>query len=136
MMRKFLGIVTAIVALSLAACSTQPAVGSASGTAQVAAANPDQKCALDVKRVCQELRNKPVIDSRTGLTEDATEVEQNSSRTAMKFTTLAVPNGSVIQVQCEMNTEHHTVVYAHQMPGPPLTPTDIAFVQNAGYCVH
>lgn len=133
MMIRFGWIVTAVTALTLSACSSQP-VGSASGAnAQVAS---NQTCELDVKRVCQELRNKPVINSMTGLTEDATEVEQNSARTAMEFTTLAVPNGSVIQVQCEMNSQHHTVIYAHQMPGPPLTPTDIAFVQNAGYCVH
>ncbi|HXN86210.1 MAG TPA: hypothetical protein VN867_09065 [Candidatus Binataceae bacterium] len=134
MMPKFVCIVTIVMALSFSACSTQPAVSSSSGAnAQVAS---KQNCELDVKKVCQELRNKPVIDSATGLTEDTTEVEQNGPRTVSEFTTVAVPNGSVIQVQCEMNTTHHSVVYAHQMPGPPLTPTDIAFVQNAGYCVH
>src|ERR1022692_4040925 len=98
-MLRLLTIVTATAALSLSACSSQPSVGSASGTAQVASANSQEKCEVDARRVCQELRNKPVINSATGLSEDATEREQNFQRTASEFEELQIPNGSLLEVQ-------------------------------------
>jgi hypothetical protein len=49
---------------------------------------------------------------------------------------LQIPNGSMLEVQCEINTTHDSVVYAHLEPGAPLTASDEAFIQNAGYCVH
>ena len=125
----------AVMLTTFAACSQQVAAPSTSGT-QVASSDPSTACTLDVNRVCQELRNKPVIDPMTGQVQDRTEREQNGSRTDSRFTSYQVPNGSLIQVQCEINNEHGTVVYAHLMPGPPLTPTDIAFIQKNGYCVH
>ena len=41
-----------------------------------------------VKRIRQSLRNSPVLNPMTGLTYDATEVEQNSARTANEFTSI------------------------------------------------
>ncbi len=82
-----------------------------------------QKCEVDAKRVCQEMRNR--TGSRCGNRADAgsaTEREQNSSRTDSRFVSYPIPNGSVVEVQCDINTEHNTVVYAHLMPGPALTP--------------
>lgn len=116
----------------IAGCSPQQSASQASGGAQVASTG--EKCEVDVKRICEELRNQPVIDSQTGQTQDTTEREQNSARTDSRFMSIQVPNGSMIEVQCEINAQHNSVVYAHMMPGPPLTPTDIAFVRNAGYC--
>jgi len=127
----------AIVAIMLTgcmACSSQQSGNSASSGTQVVSASSGHSCRPDVKRVCEDMRNKPVVDSNTGLTYDATELEQNSTRTAQEFTTFQIPNGSLIQVECEINTLHHSVVYAHMMPGPPLTATDIAYIRQAGYC--
>ena len=124
----------AILLATCAACSSQPASSPPSGGAQVASAGPG-KCDLDVKKVCEEMRNRPVVDAGTGQTQDATEREQNSVRTDSRVVALQVPNGSMIEVECEINTHHNSVVYAHRQPGPALTPTDIAFIKNAGYCV-
>ena len=117
-------------------CSPQQSASQSSGATQVASASAGGKCQVDVKRVCEELRNKPVTDSQTGLSYDSTEVEQNNTRTAEEFTSLQVPNGSMIQVECEINPRHHSVVYAHLMPSPPLTATDVAYLQQIGYCAH
>jgi hypothetical protein len=136
MMIRLVWIVTIVTALSLSACSSQPAVGSASGTAQGASANSGQKCEVDAKKVCQEMKDAPVVDSQTGQTQDATAREHSQLRTARESVSYQIPNGSMIEVACEINTEHSSVVYAHLLPGAPLTPTDVAFLQNSGYCVH
>jgi hypothetical protein len=119
----------------ISGCASQPGANQSAAGAQVVSA-AGQSCELDVKRVCQELKDRPVIDSATGQTQDRTEREQNASRTDSRFVSYPIPNGSVVEVQCDINTEHNSVVYAHLMPGPPLTPTDLAFIQKNGYCVH
>jgi len=120
----------------LSACASQPTGISSSSSAPVASASSGQKCEIDAKKVCQEIRNAPSVDAATGLTMDSTELEQNQPRTTSQFVSYQIPNGSMIEVSCEMNAAHHSVVYAHLMPGPPLTPTDISVLENAGYCVH
>jgi hypothetical protein len=125
---------TVIAGCSPQQSASQPSSQAPPGGGQVASAG--SKCEVDVKRVCQQMRNKPVINSQTGLTYDSTEVEQNSSRTALEFTSIQVPNGSLIQIQCDINTAHRSVVYAHLMPSPPLTPTDVAYLESTGYCAH
>lgn len=127
----------AVMMVLFSACASQPGNGSTStGGTQVASASSTGKCELDVKRVCQEMRNAPSVDSQTGLTMDSTGIEQNQPRTTRQFVSYQIPNGSMVEVSCEMNAAHHTVVYAHLMPGPPLTPTDVAFLENSGYCAH
>lgn len=130
MIHKF-GVITLglICFAMISACASQPGGAPSSSGA-------GQSCELDVKRVCQEIRNRPGVDAMTGQTQDQTEREQNAPRTDSRFVSYQIPNGSVVEVQCEINTQHNTVVYAHLMPGPPLTPTDLAFIQQNGYCVH
>jgi hypothetical protein len=82
------------------------------------------------------MKDAPVIDSATGQSHDATEREHSQLRTARESVSYQIPNGSMIEIACEINTEHSSVVYAHLLPGAPLTPTDVAFLQNSGYCVH
>jgi hypothetical protein len=123
----------------IAGCSPQQSTSQASNQAPSGGGpvvSAGSNCEVDVKRVCQELRNKPVVDSETGLTYDTTEVEQNAPRTVEEFTSLQIPNGALVQVECEMNTLHHSVVYAHLMPSPPLTATDVAYLESSGYCAH
>jgi hypothetical protein len=137
MIARLSAIAAGAMLLLLSACSSLQTGKTSVGGSQVASAPSDQKCEVDVKRVCQELRKRPVVDSQTGLTYDRTEVEQNSQRTMTEFLPYQVPNGSMLEVQCEINSEHSTVVYAHLMPGgPPLTATDVAYLENAGYCAH
>ena len=127
----------AMILLAMAsACSSQTAGNPPTAGAQGASADAGQSCALDVKRVCQEMRNRPVIDSATGQEQDRTEREQNGARTDIRFVSYQIPNGSLVEVQCDINNEHNTVVYAHLMPGLPLTATDIAFIRQNGYCAH
>ena len=114
----------AVLLAMFSGCASQPAGSSSSGGGQVASASSGPKCEVDAKRICQEIRNKPVTSAETGLQEDATSREQNSNRTASEFVSFQVPNGSIVEISCEINAAHSSVVYAHLMPGPPLTPTD------------
>lgn len=136
MINKWSVLAAGIVVLTMSAgCASQQSSSqaSSSGSGQVASAD---KCEVDAKRVCQEMKDRPVVDSETGQLQDSTEREQNASATDTRITSLQIPNGSMLEVQCEINTRHNSVVYAHLMPSPPLTPTDIAFIRNAGYCAH
>jgi hypothetical protein len=123
----------AVIIITLAGCGSQ---GGSSVSSQVAAADSADKCEVDAKRVCQELRNAPVVGSASGRTLDQTEREQNSARTASEFFSYQIPGGALVYVECEINTEHSTVVYAHVMPGAPLTATDIAYIREHGYRAH
>jgi hypothetical protein len=137
MVVKWSAIGAAVVLLtSFSACSSQPAGSPSSGGAQAGSASSGQKCEVDVKRVCQEMRKAPVDDSGTGLSLDATEVEQNSARTSNEIINFQIPNGSLLEVSCEINAAHRTVVYAHFLRGAALTATDVSTLENSGYCVH
>jgi hypothetical protein len=121
-----------IMLAAVSACSSQPVdIASVAG----AQGNTD-KCDVDVKRVCQEMRNRPVRSTLDGTTEDQAGREQNFQHTATLFVQYQIPNGSNVGVECEINTQHNSVVYAHLMPGSALTPTDIAFIKEHGYCAH
>jgi hypothetical protein len=137
MIVKLSAIAASVSLLTLfSACGSQQASSPSSSGAQTASASSGQKCEVDAKRVCQEMRKAPVVDAGTGLTEDATEVEQNSARTTSESINFQIPNGSLLEVSCEINAAHRTVVYAHLMRGPALTATDVAYLQNSGYCAH
>jgi hypothetical protein len=136
MIFKMPAIVAGVTMLLFSACSSQQTATSSSSGTQVASASTGQKCDVDVKRVCQEMKDRPVIDPQTGQTQDSTEREQNATATDTRITSLQIPNGSMVEVQCEINTRHRSVVYAHLMPSPPLTLIDVAYLQNAGYCAH
>lgn len=120
-----------VIIITLAGCASQG--GSSS---QVASTDSAAKCQIDVKRVCQEARNLPVTDTMTGTTQDRAGMQQNFARTATLVVNKTIPNGSIISIECEVNTEHNSVVYAHLMPGPPLTPTDVSYLETSGYCAH
>jgi hypothetical protein len=128
------GILAGAVILSmLAGCASQRGTAASS---QVTSADSADKCEVDARRVCQELRNAPVVGSGSGRTLDQIEREQNSARTASEFFSYQIPGGALVSVECEINTEHSTVVYAHLMPGAPLTATDISYIREHGYCAH
>jgi hypothetical protein len=115
-------------------CSQQQSAGQSSGGTQVASTGTGDKCELDAKRICQEMRNQQV--SVAGQEEGSRETESDQPRTMSETITYQIPNGSLLEIECQINTTHRSVVYAHALQGAALTPTDIAFIKQAGYCVH
>lgn len=118
----------------LSACSSQssgPAAAASTGSAQ-----SSQKCEIDAKRICQEARKADIVNMQTGVTEDATRQEQNAGvRTEQMNLSYQIPHGAMVEVECEINIAHHSVVYAHALRGAPLTDADITTLQASGYCV-
>ena len=47
-----------------------------------------------------------------------------------------IPNGSVVQVQCGINTAENRVVSAQVLPGAVLTDLDVETMLSSGYCIH
>ena len=116
-------IVTAALIFALAGCSTQANDKISSGG-----------CTIDAKKICQEIANKPVVDSMTGLELDPRERAETQPRTDREHTTFQIPNGPLMSVDCQINTEHNSVVYAHVNKGPQLSDNDWQYIKSAGYC--
>ena len=116
-------IVTAALIFALAGCSTQANDKISSGG-----------CTIDAKRICQEIANKPVIDPSTGLELDPRERAETQPRTSTEHMMWTIPNGPSMSVDCQINTEHNSVVYAHVNKGPQLSDNDWQYIKSAGYC--
>ncbi|HEY6395183.1 MAG TPA: hypothetical protein VIX12_07165, partial [Candidatus Binataceae bacterium] len=89
---------------------------------------------VDAARICEQAKDKPVISSETGKTEDARMREQNSFRTAAETVHFQTPGGTTIEVECRINAEHSSVVYAIWLPGAKLTDPDIVYLRGKGLC--
>jgi hypothetical protein len=108
-----------ILSLSLVCCSTQrPA--QTSSTDKTA-----PSCEIDAVKICQDIRKKPVLDS-DGLTRDPRNRELSGPPTTSETWHYPIPNGATVEIECEINVQHSTVVYAHVLKGPRLTEHDTA----------
>lgn len=131
----WVGIILAIAGVSLlTSCSAQNS-SSGSQTASAQSAAGGAGCEIDAKKVCQQIADQPVVDAATGLTLDPREREQSGFRTISEHMTFSIPNGSVVEVDCQINAAHGSVVYAHTLPGPALTETDVQFLRSNSLCV-
>jgi len=108
--------------------------GCASNQAPAASTGTSGGCEIDAMKVCQAVREQPVVENSTGLTADARRREQNAPATAWETLWYPVPNGHTLQVQCLINTEHSTVVHASFLKGPTLNDADFAFLREHGLC--
>jgi starvation-inducible outer membrane lipoprotein len=135
---RIIGVLAVSVALRfLSACSSQPTGSTQTSAASSASGKSSPECEIDAKRICQESRKGDVVNSSTGITEDATRREQNAGvRTETTTLSFPLPSGSLAEIECETNIAHHSVVYAHVLRGPKLTDADLTMLQSSGYCVH
>ncbi|MGH7812375.1 MAG: hypothetical protein ACREQI_00025 [Candidatus Binataceae bacterium] len=116
--------------LAIAGC----AANGVRGATVVAAGN--DTCEVDVNRICAQVKGRPIRMASTGLMADARMVEQNSIRTAPIQTSLALPSGAILQVECEISYPKENVVYAHLLKGPNFTIRDIGQLRDRGLCVN
>ena len=120
----------------LSACSSQTAGNTQTTAAPAASAQSSQGCEIDAKRICQESRKSEVVNSQTGITEDADRREQDAAaRTETTTLSFPLPSGALAEVECQTNAAHHSVVYAHVLRGPKLTDADVTTLQSSGYCI-
>ncbi len=119
----------AILAASISACSTHanPPAPCSSAAATT--------CDIDAKKICEankDLDSSPI----NGLADTQSQREQNLRPTWTWMQSLNIPGGSQIAISCEMNVQHHRVVYASAAGGPALTPHDVDYLQNQGFCLN
>lgn len=131
-------VITALVLAAgvclFAACSSQSSSGSNSNTKTASAASGGG-CNVDANAICESIRTQPIIDAQTGQTLGQRELSERSARTTRETENVQIPNGSLLEVRCEMNAQHNTVTYAHLLPGAPLSATDIAWLKARRLCV-
>lgn len=125
MERRFrLILLAAVLAATVTACSSQKSVATASSGAT---------CDIDAKKMCEadtSLENM----IKTGEFDDAQQFAANTPRTASYRWIFSMPNGTLLEIQCDINTEHHRIVYAHLLSGPKLSVEDIDYLHNQGLC--
>jgi|SRR5271156_5684725 hypothetical protein len=89
-----------------------------------------------VEDACGQLASgaAPVEMNSTGLTADDRMQEQNSARTETVSGWIKMPNGEVAaEGECEINTEHRKVIYAHITRGP-TTQEEADYLRGLGAC--
>ena len=47
---------------------------------------------------------------------------------------MQTPGGTVVEVNCGINSEHSTVVTAQALKGQPLTDADVMYLRSQGLC--
>lgn len=118
-----------VLSLLAAACASQHG-----GSASIATTNANG-CEIDAKKICEA--NKDLrLAAVTGSEDDPSQREQNSSRTPTWVNHFETPDKTTIEVSCEINIEHHKVIYAHALPGPTLTANDVDYLHNQGLCLN
>lgn len=133
-MKTIAALCLAVSVCLLTSCSSQSPSSSSHSAAQSASAASVGGCNVDANAICESIRNQPIVDAQTGLSLDHRALAERSARTTKTFENLQIPNGSLLQVGCEMNAQHNTVTYAHLLPGAPLSTTDVAWLKAHNLC--
>ena len=120
-------VTTSIVAASLilpscSTTSTPPGEGAATSG-----------CAIDARKVCEADKELRRVQT-TGEADTQSQQEQNLPPTQTWIPHFTTPDGTLIEIDCEINIRHHSVIYAHLMPGPKLTDGDLDYLRNQGLC--
>lgn len=129
---RWLGVILAIAGVSLlTSCSAQS--GSAPQTA--AGSTATAGCEIDARKVCQQLKENLVVDdASTGQLLGIRELQERGQRTVNVFRPYQIPGGSAFEVNCQINTEHDSVIYAHTTRRPALSDSDIQFLRSHDLC--
>lgn len=128
-----IGIMVFVGGLSfLSACSAQSGGGSQQSAA--GSAGPTA-CQIDAKKVCQQFKDASSVDaSDTGLQLDGHALEDSGLRTLNIHYAYPIPNSQVLEVDCQINAAHKSVIYARLLKGPALTESDIQYLRSNGLC--
>lgn len=120
----------------------EPAAPTETAAVPVAPVPSSEKCEIDAKRICQKARKRDGVKKQAGIPETANKQKRKPRartepvRTEQIDISHQIPNGSVVQVQCGINSVQNSVVYAHVLPGAVLTDLDVETLKSSGYCVH
>jgi hypothetical protein len=91
-------------------------------------------CQFDAKEVCEHALAHPVNFSSGITTSNQSYFQQNAPATAWEQVPIKAPGGSEVDVQCQVNTQNRTVVYAYAAPSGTVSDSDREWLKNVGWC--
>jgi hypothetical protein len=91
-------------------------------------------CQFDAKEVCEHALAHPVNFSSGITTSNQSYFQQNAPATAWEQVPIKAPGGSEVDVQCQVNTQNRTVVYAYAAPSGTVSDSDREWLENVGWC--
>jgi len=112
----------------LSACSTSG--GSQTNTAALS----DIGCQFESKKVCEQALAKPVNYSSGITTGNQSYFQQNAPATVWQQVPIKAPGGSEVDVQCQVDTQNKTVVYAYAAPSGTVSESDRNWFKQSGWC--
>ena len=115
--------------IALGACSTQSPQSQAAANAKIG-------CNFDSNKVCQRALTQPVSTSGPGglTTSNQTYLAQNSPITSWVMVPIKAPDGSEVDVQCEISYQQMKVIYAYAVPSGTVSDKDRDWLRQVGYC--
>ena len=91
-------------------------------------------CQFDAKKVCEQAFAHPVNFSSGITTSNQSYFQQNTPGTVWGQVPLKAPRGSEVDVQCQVDTQNRTVVYAYAAPSATVSDRDREWLENVGWC--
>jgi hypothetical protein len=102
---------------------------------QTSAAALDQiGCQFEAKKVCEQAMAHPVNFASGITTGNQSYFQQNAPATVWEQVPVKAPGGSEVDVQCQINTQDKTVVYAYASPSGTVSDRDREWLKNVGWC--
>lgn len=91
-------------------------------------------CQFEAKKVCEQALLHPINFSSGISTRNQSYFQQNAPATAWVQVPVKAPGGSEVDVQCQVNTQNRTVVYAYAAPSGTVSDSDREWLKNVGWC--
>jgi hypothetical protein len=89
---------------------------------------------FDAKKVCAQALTHPVKFSSGITTGNQSYFQQNAPATVWGQVPVKAPGGSEVDVQCQVDTQNETVVYAYAAPSGTVSDSDREWLKNVGWC--
>ena len=125
MIVKSVSLPLALGCLLIAACASQHT--------DPAQADSPALCKLNAVKVCEGIRDQPVLRGGSGQTEDQQRIEQNSASTILEMYHFDLPDGQTVEFRCYFN-QQRKVVHAGVVHGQDLTESDLTYFLRRGLC--
>ena len=91
-------------------------------------------CQFEAKKVCEQALLHPINFSSGITTGNQSYFQQNAPATLWVQVPIKTPGGSEVDVQCQVNTQNRTVVYAYAAPSGTVSDSDGEWLKNVGWC--
>ncbi len=120
---------------ALAALLAGAIAGCAPAGSQTAASALEKiGCDFDAKKVCEQAMAHPVAYASGITTSNQSYFQQNAPATVWEQVPIKAPGGSEVDVQCQVNTQNKSIVYAYAAPSGTVSESDRDWLKQAGYC--